>query len=426
MILGSLVLAAALALPRHALFGAVLADKPAGTTVTRVIPGSAAATAGIEIGDVLTQLAGVATPNVAAFLAQMHQLHGGQRVSVVEQHNGSTRTMSVVLGTPPDESDPAVTTSYEAITVDGTLRRTLVTLPKNASGPRPAVLVLGGIGCYSVDVAANPQDAYMRLAHDLSRAGFVTMRVEKSGVGDSQGPPCPSVDFYGEERMYAAALDALRQHAGVDPNRIFLFGHSIGTTSAPRLALQQHVAGVIAAEGVGRDWPEYEIRNTRRQAELSGETPVNVDKDVLDKSICMTRFLFLKQPEDAIEHDNPACKDANDIYPVDAPYVQQVAALDIIGTWTRINVPVLTIYGRSDFVTEESDHKRIVDIVNAHHPHTATFHAIEGMDHYLAVARTQKESLDLTNKRAPRTYDTALSTVVVQWLKSVTPVKTPS
>src|SRR5215469_4019085 len=83
-----------------------------------------------------------------------------------------------------------VETLYQSIEIDGTLRRTLLTFPKNVQGRRPAVLVLGGIGCFSVDSAADPQDSYMRLAHDLGRRGFVVMRLEKSGVGDSQGPPC--------------------------------------------------------------------------------------------------------------------------------------------------------------------------------------------------------------------------------------------
>lgn len=417
MPLASVVLAAALTLPRHAVFGAALADKPAGTTVTRVIPGTAAARAGIADGDVLRSLAGVPTPNVAAFLGEMHRLHAGESVTIVTQRGGAAQTIAVALGAPPDENDPAVTTSYEAISVDSTLRRTLVTTPKNARGPLPAVLVLGGIGCYSVDVAANPEDAYMRLTHDLSRAGFVTMRVEKSGVGDSQGAPCAAADYVSEERMYAAALDSLRTHSGVDPNRVFLFGHSIGTISAARLALRQHVAGIVIAEAVGRDWPEYEVRNLRRQLEVAGASPADVDKALLNKEQCMTRLLLEKQPEDAIEREMPECKEPNGVYPVGAAYMQQVAGIDIIGTWSKVTVPVLVVYGRSDVVTEEADHRRIVDVINGRHPHSATFRAIEGMDHLLFVARTPKEAMELFDKAAPRRYDAAFSDVVAQWLR---------
>lgn len=414
--MNALILAAMLTLPRHATFGAALADKPAGTTVSRVIPGSAASGAGIQAGDVIVRLGDRPTPTVAVFLQTIHGLHAGDAVDVQVKRSTENLTFHVVMGSPPNESDPAVTTLYEAVAVDGTLRRTLVTLPKGKTGNLPAVLFMGGIGCYSVDTAADPENAYMRLAHDLSRAGFVTMRVEKSGVGDSQGGPCFDTDFAAEERMYAAALTALRSHANVDGARVYLFGHSIGTVEAPRLALQQPVAGVIVAEAVGRDWPEYEVRNLRRQLELGGSTPAETDRALLEKQICMNRLLLEKQDEPAIEADLPFCKVPNGVYPVAAPYMQQVAAVNIIEAWTKIAVPVLAIYGQSDVVTEADDHRRIVDVVNAHHPHSATYRALAGMDHFLFVAATPAESLKLFSNASPRKYDAAISRAVVQWL----------
>src|SRR5581483_9455840 len=156
---------------------------------------------------------------------------------------------------PPEETDPGVTTMYGSLSVDGSQRRTLLTLPENSSGKLPAMLIAGGIGCFSVDVASNPQDPYLRIAHDVAKSGFITMRIEKSGVGDSQGPPCTSVDFNSEERGYAAAIEALQKDPRVDPSRIILFGHSISTLEVTQLAERYHVAGIIVAEAVGRDWP---------------------------------------------------------------------------------------------------------------------------------------------------------------------------
>jgi uncharacterized protein len=404
-------------LPRHAVLGAVLADGENGASITRVIPGSAAAQAGLVAGDTLTSLDGVLTPNTVAFLAEMHRLHAGQQVEISVVRGGATQQQAIVLGTPPNESDPNVTTIYGAVEVDGSLRRTLVTVPNNATGRLPAVLVLGGIGCYSVDLASSAQDAYMRLTHAISRAGFVTMRLEKSGVGDSQGPPCNQVDFAAEERGYAAALQALRNDPLVDPSRIYLFGHSIGTVEAPRLAAQQPVAGIIVAEAVGRDWPEYEVRNLRRQLELSGESPSDVDTALVEKQECLVRLLLEEQPEAEIERSMPSCKTHNGVYPVAASYMQQVAPLDIIGSWAKVNIPVLAIYGRSDFVTEEADHQRIVDVVNAAHPGSATFVAIDGMDHYFSKQASPQAALEASLKVSPRIYDDDLSVAVVSWLR---------
>jgi uncharacterized protein len=404
-------------LPRHAVLGAVLADGKNGTSITRVIPGSAAALAGLVAGDTLTSIDGVPTPNTVAFLSEMHHLHAGQQVEIGVVRSGVAQQRGIVLGTPPNESDPNVTTIYGAVEVDGSLRRTLVTVPNNVTGRLPAVLVLGGIGCYSVDLASNAQDAYMLLTHAISRAGFVTMRLEKSGVGDSQGPPCNQVDFAAEERGYAAALQVLRNDPLVDASRIYLLGHSIGTVEAPRLAARQPVAGIIVAESVGRDWPEYEVRNLRRQLELSGESPSDVDTALLEKQQCLVRLLLEDQLEAEIERSIPSCKTHNGVYPVAASYMQQVAPLDIIGVWAKVNVPVLAIYGRSDFVTEQADHQRIVDVVNAAHPSSATFVAIDGMDHYFSKQASPQAALEASLKGSPRIYDDDLSIAVIRWLR---------
>jgi alpha-beta hydrolase superfamily lysophospholipase len=404
------------ALPRHAIFGASLLERPAGVTVGAVLPGSPAAGAGVLAGDVIQSIANVRTPNVASFLAMMHRLAAGNEVRLAVVRKNTPVVLHVRLAAAPDEHDPQVSTIYGAINFDNSLRRTLLTVPRDATARQPGVLIIGGIGCYSVDVASNAEDAYLRLTHDLSRAGFVTMRLEKSGVGDSQGPPCPNVDFAAESASYAAALDALKRDPHVDPKRIYLIGHSIGSIIAPRLALSNPVAGIVVVAAVGRDWPEYELRNARRQLELSGTPPADVDTSVMQKASCMQRLLVEREPEAQIERTMPYCKVPNGVYPVTASYVRQVAALNIIQPWTQLRVPVLAIYGSSDFVTEEPDHRRIVDILNAAQPGRATLTIIPGMDHYLARAASQKISLDNVQNGKREIYDDDLSHAVLAWL----------
>lgn len=403
-------------LPRHAVFGAAVADKPAGTTVVRVLPNSPAAAAGLHDGDVLVRFAGAAVPNTATFLTLVHEHRANESVAVDVQRNKTQIALHALLAAAPNEKDTGVTTIYGAVSVDNTLRRTLVTVPDTGSSRHAAVLLVGGIGCYSVDVATNPQDPYERLTHDLSRASFVTMRLEKSGIGDSQGPPCKDVDFESESRSYAVALRALKNDPHVDPNRVYLFGHSIGSIIAPRLALHESVAGVIVAEAVGRDWPEYEVRNARRQLELSGASPAEVDRNLIEKASCMQRLLIEKQSEPEIERTMPSCKAHNGVYPVTAAYVQQVALLNIIEPWSKLKVRVLAIYGASDYVTELADHQRIVDVVNAANAGHATLKVIDGMDHAFGRVATQKASYEAGQKGAPLLYDTDLSGVVVAWL----------
>jgi alpha-beta hydrolase superfamily lysophospholipase len=342
----------------------------------------------------------------------------GQPVTLGIVRGKDATNVRVVLAEAPKEHDPAVDTAYDAVDVDHSLRRTLVTTPHGVTGKHPAVLFVGGIGCYSVDVASNPEDAYLRLAHDLSKRGFVTMRLEKSGVGDSQGPPCPTVDYVTEAASYTVAFDALRADPHVDPAHVYVFGHSIGSVIAPRLALQKPIAGIVVAEGVGRDWFEYELINSRRQEELSGGTPAEVDAAMLLKESCMHRLLIEKEDLAALLRATPACKDYVQ-YPAPPAYFQQIAAFNMAEPWAKLSIPVLAIYGTSDFITDEADHRRIVDIVNGAHPGTAKLAVIDGMDHYLVPAASQRASLDRVTKpaaAAPAKYDERFSAAIAGWL----------
>ncbi|HEY6327411.1 MAG TPA: alpha/beta fold hydrolase [Candidatus Cybelea sp.] len=405
-------------LSRHALFGAAAGLKPGGVTLTYVTSNGPAYRAGLRVGDVVRSMGGRPIATTTDFYESVHDATGGATLAVDFTRGGATRQVAVTLGTAANESAPGVTTLYRDVVVDNSLRRTILTLPSDAARPLPAVLIIGGIGCFSVDVAANAEDPYLRLAHDLARAGYVVMRLEKSGIGDSQGPSCANVDFEAEMRAYRAALAALQTDPSVDARRIFLFGHSIGSVIAPRMARAGGVAGLVVAEAVGRDWPEYEMRNTRRELELGGDPASSVDSALIEKSQCMQKLLFEDEPEGEIEAAMPSCKVHDGVYPVTAWYVRQVAPLNIVEPWAVLGLPVLAIYGTSDFVTELPDHRRIVDTANAERPGSATLVTIDGMSHLLGKAPSALAASNDFDKSIIEPYDSALSDAVIAWLNA--------
>ncbi|HEY3675246.1 MAG TPA: alpha/beta fold hydrolase, partial [Candidatus Tumulicola sp.] len=402
-------------LARHAIFGAAVVQKPGGVTVSIVTPNGPAYAAGLRADDVIRSMGDRQIVAPADFYQAAHDATAGRTLVVSYVRNGAPARADVVPAAAIHESYPGVTTTYGSVEVDNSLRRTLLTVPADAKGPVPAMLIIGGIGCYSVDVAANPQDPYMHLSRDLAKAGYATVRIEKSGVGDSQGPPCAHVDFDAEVRGYRAALASMQNNPAIDPKRIYLFGHSIGSTIAPQLALETGVAGIIIAEGVGRDWPEYEIRNLRRDLELGGTSPAETDRSLIEKAQCMQKYMFENLPEEQVEAQMPACKVHDSVYPVSAWYMRQVAALNIIEPWAKLDIPVLLIYGTSDFETELADHERIAEVVNAAHPKSATVVPIDGMSHFLGKAATPQAAYADYGKTIEE-YDTALSDAVVGWL----------
>jgi hypothetical protein len=95
---------------------------------------------------------------------------------------------SVVLQA--QESGPDFETVYQTVTIDHDEYQAIITKPKSR-GHYPAVLLIAGLGCYSLD-HLKPEDPYAHLLNGLTHRGFVTMRVEKNGEGHSQGLPCDS------------------------------------------------------------------------------------------------------------------------------------------------------------------------------------------------------------------------------------------
>jgi S1-C subfamily serine protease len=74
------------------------AGEPAGVAVVSVAPGGAAAKAGLQAGDVITEVDGQPTPSQATLTALLATLKPGQTVSVTYDRGGNSRTADVTLG----------------------------------------------------------------------------------------------------------------------------------------------------------------------------------------------------------------------------------------------------------------------------------------------------------------------------------------
>ncbi|GIJ41698.1 acyl-CoA thioester hydrolase [Micromonospora andamanensis] len=106
----------------------------------------------------------------------------------------------------------------------------------DVDGRHPCALLINGSGPLDRD-SAMPGMALglgRALAVALALAGCVVLRHDKRGVGASQGDYL-STGFHDECRDAAAALAALRAHPAVDPERVFVVGHSTGAVVAANL-----------------------------------------------------------------------------------------------------------------------------------------------------------------------------------------------
>jgi PDZ domain len=144
-------------LPRHAVLGASAVDRD-GVRVSALRPGGAAERSGLHVEDVIVSIGGRPVHTLTEYVASVKAAPSDGPALFQITRGDATLSLPVVLDAAPNETDAMVDTLYQTVVVDSSLRRTLLTVPRGVQGQRPAVLILGGIGCYSIDNATDPQD----------------------------------------------------------------------------------------------------------------------------------------------------------------------------------------------------------------------------------------------------------------------------
>lgn len=414
-------------LPRHGVVGlTVAATNPSRPedpetnppTVTAVAPGSAAETADIRVGDVLRGLDGTRVQSPADFAARVARHLAGDRVTVLVVRSGREIATSVTLKARPYETSPDAKVLYTSVTAGGARRRVIVTQP-TTTGRHPALLLIGGLGCYSLDGELMRTSGYGPILAALVKKGFATVRVEKTGEGDSEGPACTDSKATAELEAdgYLAALRLVKRYEFVDPERVFILAHSLGPLLGSKVAAQEPVRGFVATETIGRSWFEYGLENVRRQNAVLGEPPDQVDADVRAHAQCATHFYILHEPADAVSRLGATCAEMIQSYAgMPDTYMHQIGDLSIAAQWKQADIPVLVIYGTADPVTSAEEGRYLVELINQFHPGRATYAEIPGMSHDFGLYSSQAAFLKRRGDEREHPFATEVVAVMLKWL----------
>ena len=127
------------------------------------------------------------------------------------------------------ESYPKVDVIYDSVVGRaGERLRTIITRPRDAKGKLPVIFVAGWLSCDSVEAPVDTKDATGMVFRGLAQMpGFCLFRMDKQGVGDSEGD-CAKNDFEAELGGYRAAFRALGNYDFIDSNQVYILGISNG------------------------------------------------------------------------------------------------------------------------------------------------------------------------------------------------------
>lgn len=301
--------------------------------------------------------------------------------------------------------------------------RTLITVPRSASSARlPAIFVAGWLSCDSVEVASDAKDGVSRLLYQIiQQSGALVMRMDKQGIGDSEGI-CKETDFDTELAGYRAAFAALKSHERADTSRIMMVGISNGGGFAPLVAQGTPVAGYVSIGGWSKTWFEHMIELERRRLALEGRPPGAINAEIKPLAEFHAAYLFerltpaqvmaTRKHLASVWYDEPAHQ-----YGRPAAFYHQLQALNLSSAWAEVSAPVLVVWGEYDWIMSREDQSQIVDLVNARAPGSARLLVVPAMDHSFSTHPNAKVAYE---RMGAGEYPTAAADEILRFIRDVT------
>lgn len=401
-----------------------------GVLVTGVIDKTSAQIADLRRNDIIVSLNGTAVRDVPHFLSLLSAYNTGDRLTFSLHRDSSSIEKVVELQPRPREQYRGVDVVYGTVVSGKNLLRTILTKPTSANAPVPVLYILQGVDCSSVDSPFSPDNTYARLVQYFSEKGFATFRVEKSGVGDSRGEPCVNMDFVTETRGFIDGLHYLKNIPSIDTNNVYLIGLSLGGITAPILASQEQVKGIVVYGTVLRPWSEYMLENMRRQSLLGGEDYATVETQSKQLAEAF-HYIFADtlSPEETRSR-HPELADIITSYlihgsPADRPYyiagrhytfMRQLYETNIAEYWKKVKARVLVVWGKGDYVSDPDDHTMIVELINNYRPGKATYAEINA-DHWFGTTSSLQQSFRSTGSKV-LPFTTEILPLIDNWIQS--------
>lgn len=390
-----------------------------GAVVQSVVDGSPLQQAGIRPDDRIIKINGKLIRDSNQWSDIRFQARAGKPIELLVKRNGSFETVEVTLNPLPREQFDNIEISYETVLSDyGHKLRAILSRPENTTGKLPGIFVIQGLSCNSIELhPGRALRGWTRLLNDLvTESEMVVMRIEKPGVGDSEGA-CSETDLNTEMAAYRAGIEYLFDHPWLDPSRVVLFGSSAGSTLAPLFANEFDVAGIIADGTFAKTWFEHMLEIERRLQAFQGASPSEIARRMNEGYIPLYYGMLIeKKSYGEVIHEQPGLAAYNyhsprHMYGRSVEYYQQLQNLDIAGAWAALKDPARIRWGTNDWIMSEEDNGIIIDILeeSGHEDHELL--KFPGMDHF----NMMHENPEASFSREPGRWDPRISGQIIEW-----------
>lgn len=366
----------------------------AGLVVRGIAPGSSAERAGVLPGDRLTHIDKNAVVDMIEVRRILRALRPNDPLLLKVLRAGAPLTLETEVLPYPLEQHPGARTILDQVKVEDHWLRALCVLPERP-GPHPVVYYLPGAHWASEEYPLEPEHPVPALATAFAAAGVAMLRVERSGLGDSQGPPCARVDFEAELEGFRAGLSFLQQASWADSQRLFLFGHSVGAMVAPLLALEAEPAGIITFGASAIPISAGLIGALERYAEIQTDTPKAEARKRAQQISELIRLVVSgkKTPQEVfrsrpdLQRIAPSHFSGDQAYGRIVTFYHQLERQDLERAWRGVRCKVLFLHGERDWISTSADSVHLSEMVGE----KASCMEVQGADHQLSDAPAREK-----------------------------------
>ncbi|NAY91850.1 PDZ domain-containing protein [Muricauda sp. JGD-17] len=392
-----------------------------GAEIIKINPKSVLEEAGFQTGDIIIEVDGRLIKDDEVWTDVSYGLRANNPTRIVALRGANRVEAIVELKPRPKETHDGLDTFYEEVTSPyGITQRTIITRPKKA-GKQPAIVLIGGLSCSSIETYPGRSGNWVQTIKDLvEKSGMVVMRIEKPGVGDSDGD-CGSSDFLTDLEGYRAAIKSLKSKPYVDTSKIVAYGSSMGSALAPMLANEFNLAGVISDGTFFKTWFEHMLEIERRILQFQG----NTESEIVEK---MNKYYFPlyygmlieKKTYQEVVDAYPALAEYNyhapaHMYGRPVAYYQQLQDIDLAGQWEKIKVPIRILRGEHDWIMSAFDNHMIIEVLkrNGHNDHI--LYEYPGLDHWNTIHESPKNSFE----GKPGKWDEGTINLIIKWAQDI-------
>jgi pimeloyl-ACP methyl ester carboxylesterase len=308
------------------------------------------------------------------------------------------RRQTVRNSTDVDVSIPA-----SGFNIAGTL-----TMPKGEGRLRhPTVVLAAGSGPVDRDETVAGIPIFAQLAGALAERGFMVLRYDKRGIGQSGGRiETVTLEDYADDVI--AIIKWLGKRDDVDPRRMTVVGHSEGGSVAMiAAAKEKKIASIVLVGATGSTGADLVLEQQRHQLDLmklpDTERQQKIDLQQKVQTAVITEKGWDGVPEEVRRQ-------------ADTAWFKSLLQFDPARVMPQIKQPILILQGDLDTQVPPHHAEQLAELARKRKkaPPIETVH-LPGVNHLLVKATTGEvqEYAQLTEK----TITPDVATTIAEWLK---------